>query len=196
MYYRQAAKTFPHTLINSHPSLLTLSSLQPCNSFHQAEMKHSLTPSSLTFTPHTHTLHTHPHTHTLHTHPHTLTLILTLTLFTLILTLIPHIYSSHSSSQSHTLTPHSLIPHSSSHSSSHSHSSHSHSSHSLLTLIFTSHSLLTLLTHSHVGVLCGECREFYGVGMLTMECRKFTASFNMYYWLLPLLGMYDVYICG
>ena len=73
-----------------------------------------------------------------------------------------------------------------------------HTSHSLLTLILTHHSSysslyslshLTLLTPSHVGVLCGECRESYGVGMLTMECRKFTASFNMYYWLLPLLGM-------
>lgn len=49
-------------------------------------------------------------------------------------------------------------------------------------LYFLSHSL------TDIGTLCGECIEPYGVGMLSMECRKFTAEVNMYYWLIPMLG--------
>ena len=43
------------------------------------------------------------------------------------------------------------------------------------------------------GVLCGQCREPYGVGMLTMKCQEFTAKFPMYYWLMPLLSESSVH---
>lgn len=45
-----------------------------------------------------------------------------------------------------------------------------------------------LHTALHVGILCGRCRDGYGVGMLSLECRKFKAPFPMYYWLMPILG--------
>ena len=54
------------------------------------------------------------------------------------------------------------------------------------------HTLTSSHTHTITGILCGECRQSYGVGMLVMRCREFNARFPMYYWLLPLLGMWKL----
>ncbi len=50
------------------------------------------------------------------------------------------------------------------------------------------HSCQHTLSSLHAGFLCGKCKDDYGVGMLTTDCRKFKAAFPMYYWLMPLLG--------
>ena len=54
------------------------------------------------------------------------------------------------------------------------------------------HTLTSSHIHTITGILCGECRQSYGVGMLVMQCREFNARFPMYYWLLPLLGMWKL----
>ena len=50
---------------------------------------------------------------------------------------------------------------------------------------------MTVCITAYTGVLCGQCREGYGVGALTNNCRRYTGDFPEYYVLIPLYGTYD-----